>query len=92
MKYPISLKKLTLTCVLQLLLLWVSEGDENAFSVLFNHYRGRLYHYILTFTQSPETAEDTVHDVFLKIWNDKEKLSNIDNLSSYLCWILINWH
>jgi RNA polymerase sigma-70 factor (family 1) len=66
------------------LLLRVSEGSEDAFAHLFQQYRGKLYHYILTITESKETAEDTVHDVFLKIWINREKLPAIENLNSYL--------
>lgn len=59
-------------------------GSEAAFSALFRHYRGRLYHYILTLTASREMAEDTVHDVFLKIWNNREPLAGINNMNAYL--------
>lgn len=65
-------------------LLRISEGDERAFRTLFELYRGKLYHFILSITDSPEAAEDTVHDVFLKIWVGREKLPAIDNLNAYL--------
>jgi RNA polymerase sigma-70 factor (ECF subfamily) len=66
------------------LLLEVASGSEEAFRTIFHHYRGKLYHYILTITKSAEEAEDTVHDVFLKIWETREKLPVIENLGSYL--------
>lgn len=66
------------------LLLRVSEGNENAFRQLFNTYRSKLYSYILKITESKETAEDTVHDVFLKIWITREKLPEIQNINAYL--------
>jgi len=66
------------------LLVQVSEGNELAFRQLFNTYRGRLYSYIVKITESKETAEDTVHDVFLKIWINKESLPEILNLNAYL--------
>jgi RNA polymerase sigma-70 factor (family 1) len=66
------------------LLAQVAEGSEDAFRLLFERYRGKLYHYILTITESSEAAEDTVHDVFLKLWMGREKLQGIENLHSYL--------
>ena len=66
------------------LLMQVSEGNELAFRQLFNTYRGKLYSYILRITESKEVAEDTVHDVFLKIWINKESLPEILNLNAYL--------
>jgi RNA polymerase sigma-70 factor (ECF subfamily) len=66
------------------LLVQVSEGNENAFRQLFNTYRSKLYSYIFKITESRETAEDTVHDVFLKIWTMREKLTEIQNINAYL--------
>lgn len=66
------------------LLLQVAEGSEDAFRQLFDAYRNKLYTYIFNTSKSREMAEDTVHDVFLKIWENREKLSQIDNLNAYL--------
>ncbi|HTN09191.1 RNA polymerase sigma-70 factor [Agriterribacter sp.] len=66
------------------LLLQLAKGSEEAFTALFYQYRGKLYHYIFTITASQEMAEDTVHDVFLKIWTNREKLANIENMNAYL--------
>lgn len=62
----------------------LTEGSEEAFTSLFKHYRGKLYHYALTITDSNETAEDMVHDTFLKIWNNRHQMSQVENLGSYL--------
>lgn len=66
------------------LLRQLAKGSEAAFTAIFHRYRGRLYHYIFTITTSREMAEDTVHDVFLKIWNNREKLADISNMNAYL--------
>ncbi len=62
----------------------IAQGNELAFRHLFETYHNKLYNYILKITGSKETAEDTVHDVFLKIWIQKEKLPGIQNLDGYL--------
>lgn len=62
----------------------IAQGSEDAFRILFENYRGKLYHYILTIANSSEMAEDTVHDVFLKLWTGREKLPAISNINAYL--------
>jgi RNA polymerase sigma-70 factor (family 1) len=66
------------------LLLAVSQGDERAFTTLYNHYHQRLGLHIYRITKSAELAEEVVHDVFLKIWLNRETLAEIDNFSVYL--------
>jgi RNA polymerase sigma-70 factor (ECF subfamily) len=66
------------------LLVQVSESNEIAFRQLFDAYRAKLYFYILKITESKESAEDTVHDVFLKLWINREQLPEIQNLNAYL--------
>lgn len=66
------------------LLLQVSEGNEMAFRQLFDAYRNKLFSYILRISQSKESAEDAVHDVFLKLWTNRERLTEIENLNAYI--------
>lgn len=66
------------------LLLQLAQGSEEAFRAIFNRYRGKLYHFILKISGSGEAAEDTVHDVFLKVWATKENFAQVENLGSYL--------
>lgn len=62
----------------------LSEGDRLAFKQLYtSHYRG-IFSYALKFTKSTDLAEDIVQDVFLKIWENRETLSEICHFKSYL--------
>ena len=58
--------------------------DEKAFTSLFYSYKDKLYSYLLTLTQSEEEAEDVVQEVFLRLWNNRSSLANIDNINAYL--------
>jgi RNA polymerase sigma factor (sigma-70 family) len=62
----------------------VSQGDERAFTTLYNHYHQRLGIHIYCITKSTELAEEIVHDVFLKIWLNRELLAEIENFPVYL--------
>lgn len=68
----------------QELLLRVAEGDEPAFAQLFHEWQPFLYTHIHRITESRELTEEIVQDVFLKIWQTKETLSEIQNFKGYL--------
>ena len=66
------------------LLQQLAAGNENAFRTLFLAYRDKLYNYVVKLSGSAETAEDTVHDVFLKLWAKRAQLPEMYNLDAYL--------
>ncbi len=61
-----------------------ADGDELAFTHLFHAYKFKLYGFIGKLTGSPDTAEDVVQDVFLKLWKDRKTLREVDSFGSYL--------
>lgn len=67
----------------KILLKGISNGDKYAFRLIFTTYRDKIYAYALKIIKCEATAEDIVHDVFLKIWTHPD-LNKIDNLESYL--------
>ncbi|MFA6944533.1 MAG: RNA polymerase sigma-70 factor [Pedobacter sp.] len=72
------------------LLRLVSEGDELAFRVVFNHYSDKLYSYTFRITDNEELAEEIVMDAFLKIWCNREELDKINHFDSYLFTLVRN--
>jgi RNA polymerase sigma-70 factor (family 1) len=66
------------------LLIRVAQGDEKAFSDLFYGYHTQLWEYTSSLIDSQDLAEEIVHDVFVKIWLNREVLSTIDRFTSYL--------
>ena len=67
----------------KVLLKKISKGDKNAFRLIFTAYRHKVFSYALKIIKCKATAEDIVHDVFLKIWTHPD-LNGINNLESYL--------
>lgn len=66
------------------LILQVSEGDEYAFRLLFDQYRNKIYSIAWKIIRVKSVAEDVVQEVFIKLWINKEKLAEVENLDAYL--------
>ncbi|HET6995606.1 MAG TPA: RNA polymerase sigma-70 factor [Chitinophagaceae bacterium] len=66
------------------LLLRITQDDEKAFEIVVEHYWQRIYNVSLTFIKSTQAAEDIVQDVFLKLWEKRDRLSGVDNFGSWL--------
>jgi RNA polymerase sigma-70 factor (ECF subfamily) len=73
------------------LLTKVSAGDETAFRQLFLMYHQQLGTHIFRITNSVDIAEEIVHDIFLKIWINREKLVGVRNFKAYLFVISKNY-
>lgn len=66
-------------------LLWrLKKGDTDAFIQLYDHYHHPLYIFILRFVKVPEYAEDVLQDVFLKIWEIRERIDPELSFNAYL--------
>jgi len=62
----------------------IAGGDQRAFTELFDFYEAYVYDYGRKLTRSTDEAAEIVQDVFLKIWLNREKLSEVENFGAYL--------
>ncbi|MBV9961909.1 MAG: sigma-70 family RNA polymerase sigma factor [Parafilimonas sp.] len=51
----------------------LKQRTQAAFSYLYEHYSGALYSIILSIIQDKELANDTLQEVFIKIWRQIEQ-------------------
>lgn len=65
------------------LLRLLQSGDETAFAEIYNRYWKPLYFSAHNILQVKDAAQDAVQEVFISLWNRREKV-NIDCLASYL--------
>ncbi|PST82510.1 RNA polymerase sigma-70 factor [Pedobacter yulinensis] len=72
------------------LILHISSGDEEAFRVLFGRYRDKIFNYVLKLTKSREASEEIVMDVFLKLWQGRALLHELDNFPAFVSTIARN--
>ena len=62
----------------------IRQGNELAFKSLFEQYRNQLLTYLFKITKSTETAEEIVLNVFLKIWQGRQTITQIEKFDQFL--------
>jgi RNA polymerase sigma-70 factor (family 1) len=68
----------------QHLLSSIIDGNEQAYAELYDRYHDILLGYVYSKLASREEAEDVVHDVMVKIWTNRERLTNVQSIRAYL--------
>lgn len=62
----------------------LKTGSTKAFDSLYRLYARRLYAFCLKYTRSRETAEETVEDTFVWLWNNRGNISDTQSLKPLL--------
>jgi len=66
------------------LLLMLADSDQQAFTALYNRYHTGIYNYQLAFVKIPSIAEDLTQEVFLKIWEARNRLKIHTSFAAYI--------
>jgi RNA polymerase sigma-70 factor (ECF subfamily) len=74
----------------KLLVIKLMEGNEKAFSELFNMFYNDVYAYSLSMLKNEVLAEEIVQEVFLNIWLHRERLNPDLSFKSYVFTITRN--
>jgi RNA polymerase sigma factor (sigma-70 family) len=77
---------MTATKTSESIALWqqFKSGDSHAFRIVYTRYYKILLRYGNKISLDTELVMDTVHDLFVNLWNRKNHLSDIDNIEPYL--------
>lgn len=59
-------------------------ADQHAFKAIFSHFYIPLFQFAVSIVKHHEPAEEIVEDVFIRIWDNRERIQAISNLRSYL--------
>ncbi|HWB91890.1 MAG TPA: RNA polymerase sigma-70 factor [Puia sp.] len=62
----------------------VADGDQQAFTRLFQEYSDITFGFAFAYTKLHESAEEVVQEVYLKIWLRREKLREIQSFKDHL--------
>lgn len=60
------------------------RGNSSAFGIIYEHYKNNLCNYCYSVVKDKDVAEDIVHDVFLRIWDD---IQTLNDPLSFRSWI-----
>ena len=68
----------------KLLFQQAAEGNEQAFSALFNLYLPKLYPFIIKVTKSGSAVQEIIQETFIKAWLNRDKLAEMENPGGWL--------
>ena len=68
----------------RMLLEQVAVGNRLAFKSLYSLYLDNVFRYIYLFTKSEYETEEILQEVFIKIWENRERLTEIQSFKNYL--------
>lgn len=66
------------------LLAKISEGNREAFSILYSRYINNLYRYVYLVCKSHEDSEEIVQDLFVKLWENRTQGKAVSCFKSYI--------
>ena len=72
------------------LLLLLQKDDRVAFYNIYERYSKRLYGFVLRYIKQESDAEEIVQDVFVKIWESRERIDVFSSFESFLFTIAYN--
>jgi RNA polymerase sigma factor (sigma-70 family) len=66
------------------------EGDEKALAFIFSNFYISLYNYGIKMILNEELVKDCIQDLFLKLWNIRRNLLDVQEIKPYLLKALRN--
>ncbi len=68
----------------EVLLKYVAEGNSRAFAELHDRYRPILYRFVYSILKSADLTKDICQEVFIRIWEDRQRLAEIYSFKPYV--------
>lgn len=68
----------------------LKKGDMAAFDAIYNQYCHKLHQFVFMYLKQEEDAEEVVQEVFIKIWESREKVDVYLSFESFLFTIAYN--
>ena len=69
----------------------LSQGNTDAFVQVFNQYHDRIYRVAMQYVKSQALSEEIVQDVFMKLWEKREALSQVLNFEAWFITLSKNY-
>lgn len=68
----------------------LAEGNQEVFQKLFCMFQPKVHAFALGLIKNMTDADDITQIVFMKLWTNRKKLPDVDNLDSYIFTITKN--
>jgi len=68
----------------------LAEGNQEVFQKLFCMFQPKVHAFALGLIKNMTDADDITQMVFMKLWTNRKKLPDVDNLDSYIFTITKN--
>ena len=68
----------------------IREGDPASLEELYSRTRDRLFTVLRRLGADPESAEDLVHETYLRLWSRRDQLPSVRSPLAYLCTVARN--
>lgn len=62
----------------------IAQGDQAAFNQMVRRYTRIIYPYLLHWVKNAQRAEELTQDVFIRLWDKRQKLEAVENFGGYL--------
>lgn len=59
-------------------------GDEKALKLIMERWYSKLYNFAIGYLKNEGGVEEVIQDVFLQLWDNREKLADTTSLNAYL--------
>ena len=77
------MKKISAAAI-QILQQRLSCNDELALKELYDAFAAQLFHFAYAIVHSKEIAEEIIEDVFIKVWQKRSRIAEVESLAFYL--------
>ena len=68
----------------------LQKGDVFAFNELFHKYSQKVYNFSIKHLENEEDTKDLIQEIFLKIWDKREKIDENKSFNGFLFTIALN--
>jgi len=68
----------------KLLIRELQRGNAKAFELLYKQYHARLFNFSMKIIRNKQDAEGLVHEVFIAVWENREKLDENKSFSGFV--------
>ncbi|MBL7696932.1 MAG: sigma-70 family RNA polymerase sigma factor [Chitinophagaceae bacterium] len=69
----------------------IAKGDETAFALLFNQYQAKIFTVCKMYIKIDALAEEALQEIFMKVWINRSKLSEVKDPESWLFIVAKNY-